>query len=73
MEERARRRYAEYVSAGQECDIEKIKQEIEERDHRDMTREISPLICAPGAEVIDSSDMTIEEVCEAVFKLVKRV
>lgn len=72
VEERARRRYAEYVSAGQECDIEKIKQEIEERDHRDMTREIAPLICAPGAEVIDSSDMTIDEVCEAVFELVKK-
>ena len=37
-----------------------------------MTREIAPLICAPGAEVIDSSDMTIDEVCEAVFKLVKK-
>lgn len=71
VEERARRRYAEYTAAGQECDIEKIKQEIEERDHRDMTREISPLCCAPGAQVIDSSDMTIDEVCEAVFKLVK--
>ena len=33
VEERARRRYAEYVQAGQDCDLEKIKKEIEERDH----------------------------------------
>ena len=72
VEERARRRYAEYVLTGHECDVEKIKQEIEERDHRDMTREISPLVCAPGAEVIDSSNMTIDEVCEAVFALVRK-
>jgi len=72
VEERARRRYAEYVQAGQDCDLEKIKKEIEERDHRDMTREISPLVCAEDAHVIDSSNMTIDEVCEAVFELVRR-
>ena len=72
VEERARRRYAEYVSAGQECDLEKIKKDIEERDHRDMTREIAPLVCAEDAHVIDSSFMTIDEVCEAVFELVRK-
>jgi len=72
VDERARRRYAEYVLAGQECDMDNIKKEIEERDHRDMTRDISPLVCAPSATVIDSSHMTIDEVCAAVFKLVDK-
>jgi cytidylate kinase len=71
VEERANRRYKEYVAAGRECDLEKIKQEIEERDHRDMTREIAPLVCAEGATVVDSSDMTIDEVCNEIFRLVK--
>ena len=71
VEERARRRYNEYILAGQECDIEKIKQEIEERDHRDMTRDISPLVCADGAHIIDSSNLNIDEVVAEVFKLVK--
>jgi len=73
VEERARRRYNEYVLAGQECDIEKIKKEIEERDHRDMTRDVAPLVCAEGATIIDSSQMGIDEVCNAVFELVKKM
>ena len=72
VEERARRRYAEYVQAGQDCDLEKIKKEIEERDYRDMNRDIAPLVCADDAHVIDSSSMTIDEVCEAVFELVRK-
>jgi len=71
VEERARRRYAEYVLKGHECDMEKIKQEIEERDHRDMTREVAPLKCAEDATVVDSSDMTIDEVCDRVMGLVE--
>ena len=73
VEERARRRYEEYMEKGQECDIESIKKEIEERDHRDMTRENSPLICVPDAHVIDSSDLGIDEVCGIVSGLVDKV
>lgn len=72
VEERARRRYLEYVLAGQECDLEKIKKEIEERDHRDMTREISPLICAEDAYTVDSSEMSIDEVCGEIMKLLNQ-
>ena len=71
VEERAKRRYTEYVLAGQECDLEQIKKDIEERDHRDMTREVSPLVCVPDAHIIDSSFMDIDQVCEEVFKIVK--
>ena len=71
VEERAKRRYTEYVLAGQECDLEQIKRDIEERDHRDMTREVSPLVCVPDAHIIDSSFMNIDQVCQEVFRIVE--
>lgn len=68
---RALRRYDELTAKGQVCDLDTIEQDIIERDRQDMTREISPLKCAEDAVVIDSSDMTIEEVADAVVKLLK--
>ena len=73
VEERAKRRYAEYMEKGQECDLEQIKKDIEERDHRDMTRENSPLVCVPDAHIIDSSFLNIDQVCAEMFKLVETV
>lgn len=62
---RAKRRYHELRARGESCDIDVIKKDIEERDYRDMHREISPLRQAEDAVLVDSSDMTIEEVvCE---------
>lgn len=66
---RAERRYDELVAKGEECDLDQIELDIMERDTRDMTREISPLKQAEDAILIDSSDMTIDEVVEAVVKL----
>lgn len=68
---RAHRRYDELTAKGQACDLDTIEQDIIERDRQDMTREISPLKCAEDAVVIDSSDMTIEEVADTVVKLLK--
>lgn len=59
---RAKRRYDELAAKGQECDLEKIRADIEERDYRDMHREISPLKQAEDAVLIDTSSMTAEEV-----------
>lgn len=70
VEERAKRRYNEYVLSGQECDYDRIVEEIKERDYRDMHRDNSPLVCVEDATVIDSSFMTIDEVCEEIFRLV---
>ena len=50
-------------------DLDKIEADIIERDHRDMTREISPLKQADDATLIDSSDMTIDEVVDAILAL----
>lgn len=66
---RAKRRYEEQLAKGEECNLEEIEKDIIERDHRDMTREISPLRQAEDAILLDSSDMTIEEVADAVIAL----
>ncbi len=69
VEVRGMRRYKELVEKGQEADLAKIEAEIRERDHRDMTRPIAPLKQADDAVFIDSSDMTIEEVTEAILAI----
>lgn len=69
---RAKRRYLELQAKGEEADIEKIEQDIIERDHRDMTREISPLKQAEDAVYLDSSDMTIEEVVDEIMGMVSK-
>ena len=68
---RAKRRYDELTAKGAVCDLAMIEKDIIERDHRDMTREMSPLKQAEDAVFIDSSDMTIEEVADAVIALCK--
>lgn len=68
-EVRAKRRFDELSAKGQECDFDKIKADIEERDYQDMHREHSPLRQAEDAILVDSSDMTIDEVVEHILKL----
>ena len=63
---RARRRYDELKAKGEECDLQKIKEDIEQRDYQDMHRDISPLKQADDAVLVDSSDMGIDEVVEAI-------
>ena len=67
VEVRGMRRYKELVEKGLDADLEKSEAEIRERDHRDMTRPIAPLKQADDAVFIDSSDMTIDEVTEAIL------
>ncbi len=66
---RAKRRYDELTAKGESCDIEKIEADIIERDHRDMTREISPLRQADDAVLVDTSDMSIAEVQERLLSI----
>lgn len=51
VDTRARRRYNELLEKGESCDYEKIASDIEERDRRDMTRDISPLCQAEDARL----------------------
>ncbi len=69
VETRAKRRYDELMAKGERCDLEEIARDIKERDFRDMNRETAPLKKAEDAVLIDSSDMTIEEVVEAIAGL----
>ena len=71
VDERASRRDKELVEKGEKPDLEKIKKDIEERDYRDSHRENSPLRQAEDAVLVDSSNMTIEEVVNAITKLCK--
>ena len=69
---RAKRRYDELAAKGIECDIDQIEKDIIERDNRDMTRENSPLKQAEDAVLIDSSDMSVEEVRDAIMREAER-
>ena len=68
-EVRARRRVLELEAKGEKPDFKEVKRDIEERDHRDMTREISPLKQADDAVLVDTSDMTIDQVAEKICSL----
>ena len=69
---RARRRYDELAAKNQACSLEQIEQDIIERDERDMNRELSPLKQAEDAVLLDSSQMTIEEVVKQIISMVKK-
>lgn len=68
---RAERRYKELTEKGKVCDIDEIEKDIKERDFRDMNRDVSPLVQAEDAVLVDSSEMNIEQVVETISKLVK--
>ena len=70
-EVRAKRRVLELEAKGEHPDFEEVKKDIEDRDHRDMTREISPLKQADDAILVDTSDMTIDEVVGKICSLCK--
>ncbi len=67
---RAKRRFLELTEKKINCNIEEIEQDIIERDYRDMHRAVAPLKQAEDAIVLDSSDMTIDEVVDAILSLV---
>ena len=69
---RAKRRYDELTAKGQTCDLAQIQADMEERDYRDMHREVSPLRQAEDAVLVDSSDMTPWQVIERILELCRR-
>lgn len=68
--ERALRRYKEQTENGEKCSIEDIEKQIIERDERDMNRTIAPLKQAEDAVLVDTSDMTIDEVVSYLHQLI---
>jgi CMP/dCMP kinase len=67
--ERALRRYKQLKDKGSDVSLPALSREITERDQRDSTRAVSPLKPAPDAEVIDSTNLTIEQVIDHVTAL----
>ena len=68
---RAMRRYNELVQRGEKVDFEKLHQEIIMRDKQDSSREFAPLVCAKDAVVIDTSNMGVEEVVNAIKRVIQ--
>ncbi len=70
-EERVRRRLREEYSKGLTPDAAAVSQQMEERDRRDSTRSDSPLVQAPDAVYLDTTRLNLEEVEEAILKIVR--
>ncbi|MBE7079404.1 MAG: (d)CMP kinase [Clostridiales bacterium] len=68
---RAERRYKELLERGQTVDFDTLHQEIVARDKQDSEREFSPLVCAKDAMVVDTTDMTVDEVIATIKKAIQ--
>ncbi|WP_215114544.1 (d)CMP kinase [Exiguobacterium sp. s70] len=73
VEERARRRHEENVSKGLPSDLEQLQLEIALRDKRDSEREVAPLRQADDAHYLDTTELSIDGVVEAIEHLMKQV
>jgi cytidylate kinase len=69
--ERARRRQREFEAQGHTADFEQLKAAIEARDHSDRNRSVGPLKPAPDAVVVDTTNLTVEEVVERLLQHVR--
>lgn len=70
---RARRRYDELRSKGVNANLDDIHEEIKDRDYQDMNRKLNPLVQAEDAIMLDTSDMTIDEVVNTIVAMAARV
>ena len=68
---RARRRWLEERHRGRDVTLEEIAAELEDRDRRDREREATPLVKAPDAILLDTSDLDLDSVIERALKIVK--
>jgi cytidylate kinase len=68
---RAKRRYEELIAKGEKANLPQILKEVQQRDHQDMNRAIAPLKQAKDAVKVDTSNLDIEGVVEAIKIIVK--
>jgi cytidylate kinase len=71
-EVRGKRRYKERIERGEEADLNEVVCAIERRDGQDARRELSPLVPAGDAEVVDTSEMSLAEVVDYMLERVKK-
>jgi len=70
LEQRAQRRYQQRLDKGEPADLDSIREGLLARDALDSGREVAPLLRAPDAVNVDTSDLTLEESVEAVYRLI---
>jgi CMP/dCMP kinase len=66
---RAQRRYKQLIEKGIAANLGALSRDLAERDKRDATRAVAPLVSAQDSQVLDSSGLSVEEVAEGVLKL----
>lgn len=66
---RAQRRYKQLIEKGIAANLSALSRDLAERDKRDATRAVAPLVPAPDSQVLDSSALSVEEVADQVLKL----
>jgi len=71
--ERAKRRYDELLEKGQDIALKQVHEDLLLRDKRDMERDVDPLHIVPGAWVIDTSKLSIEEVVDLIVTKAKQL
>ena len=71
-EERAKRRFIDWQNLGQEVNMAALIADIEQRDNKDSSRKLSPLLPAEDAHIIDSSNMKLDEVFSLAEKLINK-
>ncbi|WHZ31597.1 (d)CMP kinase [Desemzia incerta] len=71
--ERAERRYKENISKGIETPLEVLQKEIEDRDYKDSHREVSPLVQADDAVLLDTTSLSIDEVVGKMKKIILKL
>ncbi len=71
IDERARRRFLQFKEKGIDISLEDARDSIIERDKRDASRDVAPLIVAPDALLIDSSNLSVEDVIKIILDYVK--
>ena len=69
---RAQRRKDQYKKMGQEYSVRDIINKLEERDERDKTRKVSPLICMPDAIIFDNSKGSLDRLNKEIIEIVEK-
>lgn len=71
LDERAKRRFKENQERGIQTDFEQLKKEIMERDKKDSQRQVAPLKAADDAVLLDTTDLTTDQVIEKIKTIIK--
>ncbi|MDR0315132.1 MAG: (d)CMP kinase [Oscillospiraceae bacterium] len=70
-DERAKRRFNEFLNSGEEVTMQSVKKQMKERDYQDSNRKVAPLKPARDAIVVDSTDKTLQQVVDMIIELAK--